>query len=1166
MTTSTSPLLYAAETWDRVYQAFEQINFTAYDYDAVKQSLLDYIKFHYPENFNDYIESSQLVAIAEMFAYIAEVLAYRVDLSVHENLMPTATRKQSILRLAKLISYTASRNLPLRGLVKITSITSSEDVRDSQGNSLANRAVKWNDANNSLWREQFFAVMNRVLTQPYGDPFKSFQIDDTVFQQYEIANLLETENDRSSFKNGVLKFKLSVEGRDLNFELVPADVDQDGIFERTPNPNAYFTALYADDGYGDSSDTTGFMMYVKEGTILKLTKVFDYALPNRAVDVDVANINDVDVWVQEVDDLGVIKNEWEAVPNVAGVNLAFNNIKNTKKFEIESLEDDKIKLIFGDGDFSEIPTGTFNIWVRQSTSGGATVPKSAVVDQTTTFSYTDRTGKQQSCTFTFSLAAALQNASESEDLEHIRAVAPSVYYTQNRMVNGQDYNSYMLKDPSILRLRAVNRTFAGQPKYLNWNDASGAYQNIKLFGDDLRVYYGISSQNIVSRASSRSLIDEVIEPALSDPGIYNLLVYAFYSSASPLNLPFIRPRTRLIEDLSQTLQEKNTIQGLLDRHYYGEPLSTVLLDSSLNPSSGLPKSVYAVVNADTDKRIYSSTTKMVTKNETTGTYTLVSTPGNVSGIQTAVTRQARFGIRFNPDRSFQSALRINPFSTNPAAIPNSDNLSAADIAQGAAQEETWTVEITDDDGTFTVHGSITGYHPAGQVGEPYTNGIIAFLIGFPPSASTTLVIGDAFIINVTRPVVTFVPAIYKKNLTGLFQIINEGSLPADAETLEYDVSVLGRSWIMIIQRVDDTFGNLAYWNITKRNFALTVESTTTKFWYNQSAVLVDPDTKKPVYDVVRLLKSNLNGDRSAPMGVDQTYQVVSDVKHADGEVNFNALTVTSTDALNIYYSGDGAPANPFEFLRFINSNDYVYFLIDDATGRLSPIPRTQYLESLAYEEGVSGNYVRKRGRDGLDFMWQHFTPSDHLIDPSVSNIIDMYLLTRGYYSQLQSYVRGLTQEPTPPTSLELRSSYRSLIEQKMISDTVVLHPGKVKLLFGPKAVPELRAKFRIVRSPDAKLTGDQIRARTLSLITQYFQIENWDFGKDFYATELCAVIHKELATEISSIVLVPEFPTNYFGDLLFIRASPDEILTSAAELQNVELIEGLDRLTLKQKL
>src|ERR1035437_7928953 len=317
---TTKNMLNAAESWEKIYTAFAQVNFTAYDYIAIKQSLLDYLKLQYPENFNDYIESSQFIALIEMFAYVAEILAYRVDMSIHENLLPTATRKQSILRLAKVISYSASRNLPLRGLVKITSISTSENLLDSQGNSLTNRTIVWNDETNSLWREQFFAVINKVLTQSYGNPFKSFQVDNTVFQQYELQNLVETISAGSVFKNGVISTTVSAGGNSLNFDIVPSDIDQNGVFERDPNPNSFFNLLYTDDGYGDSSDTTGFMMYIKQGSLIKLPYVFDKSIPNRSIDINVSNINDSDVWVQQVNQTGLVTSTWQSVPNVVGSN------------------------------------------------------------------------------------------------------------------------------------------------------------------------------------------------------------------------------------------------------------------------------------------------------------------------------------------------------------------------------------------------------------------------------------------------------------------------------------------------------------------------------------------------------------------------------------------------------------------------------------------------------------------------------------------------------------------------------------------------------------------------------------------------------------------------------------------------------------------------------
>jgi len=1166
---TTNKLLYVAETWDRVYKAFEQVNFTAYDYDSVKQSLLDYLKLNYPENFNDYIESSQLIALIELFSYVAEQHSYRVDMTAHENLMPTAQRKQSILRLAKLISYTASRNLPLRGLVKVTSVSVSEDVRDSQGNSLANRVIKWADPSNSLWREQFQLVMNRLITKSFGDPYKSMQVDDTVFQQYELSNVLEVDANATSFVNGTLPIKLNVNGAQTPFELVPSDIDENGVFERSPNPRNYFSILYGDDGFGDGSSMTGFMMFIKQGTLKKTQFAFDAPLPNRILDIAVPGVNDVDVWLQEVSEAQELLAEWDIVQNINGQNLAFNTLKSMKKYEVETLENDSIRVVFGSGDFSEIPVGFFNLWVRSSDSGGMTVSKELLMNQALTFAYTSKQGNRETCTLSVSLVSALQNSAPSEDIEHIRSAAPAVYYAQDRMVNGQDYNSYMLQDSSILRLKAVNRTFAGQPKYIEWNDASGAYQNVKVFGDDSRMYYDISQTAETSTLSSRSLIDELLEPALSDPGIYNLLVYAFYESASPLNLAYIRPRTKFIEDVEQEingfpLQEKTLIQGALDRHWYGEPDYLVSLGPDFTTGTS-PKTYYGVVNEDTDQRVYDANIQMVTV--ASNIYTPVPLPGYVSGVQEAATRQMRFGIRFKPDRSFASELVIN--SASVLTISSPDLLTSADITQGVAEEETWTIEIVDATlGTFSVFGSHSGIQSGGTVGTPYDNGLISFIIDFPPAAlSTALYIGDAFIITVIESGITFLlePTIYKKNLTGVFELIDESILSPDAETLAYDVNDEIASWVLIVQRVDDVDGNVSYWRLTRRNFQLIIESPTTKFWYNEESYIVDPDTKKRVHDLVKLLKSNLSST-GTPLGTDQAYFVVGPTRFNSGEINYNSLLISPSDVSSDYYSGDGRPAAPFQFLDFIGDSGYVYFSKNQETGDLTPIPTTVYLETLEYTNDESGIYVRKLGRDDLDFLWLHYAPNENMIDPSTSNLVDMFVLTRGYYSRMADYLRGITAlEPVPPTPFELRTSYRTLLESKMISDTVVLHPAKIKLLFGDKAVPELRAKLKLVKAPSSKLTEGQLRVKVLDIINAYFSIENWDFAQDFYGTELSAVIHKSLAPHLLSVVLVPEFPNNWFGDLLYVRSAPDEIFMSAAELKDIMVIGGIDHVTLRQK-
>lgn len=330
---------YSAESWDKVYTAFKQINFTAYDYDTVKESLIQYLQIYHPEDFNDFIESSELVMILEMFAYAAELMAYRTDAVAHENFISTAQRKQSVLRLAKLISYSAARNIPARGLVKIDSIKTDESIFDSLGNNLSNRVIVWNDPNNTNWKEQFFLVMNAVMTTKFGQPSKSAQIGDVLMQQYTFNNA------QNAFKNGVFAFSTSGSSGTVPMEVVPLDIDSNGPLERAPDLYSQFTLAYASDGRGDGSDYTGFLMFVKQGGLILTNYEITEPVANRRLTLNQPNVNDTDVWIYQVDDNGVITQKWESVPSLMDQTLAFNDMDARYKYEIETLENEDRKSV-----------------------------------------------------------------------------------------------------------------------------------------------------------------------------------------------------------------------------------------------------------------------------------------------------------------------------------------------------------------------------------------------------------------------------------------------------------------------------------------------------------------------------------------------------------------------------------------------------------------------------------------------------------------------------------------------------------------------------------------------------------------------------------------------------------------------------------------------------
>lgn len=1182
----------SCESWDKVYEAFSQVNFTSFDYKTIKQSLVDYLRIYYSEFFNDLIESSELIALLEMFAYVAEQLAYRVDMVSHENFITTAQRKQSILRLAKLISYKATRNIPVRGLVKITSINTTERIVDSRGVDLSNLTVVWNDPNNTNWKEQFLLVANRVLSTRFGQPQKSYQIGDVVMDLYTLNATTD------SFTNGVYPFS-AVTGLDTYpMEVVPADIDENGPLEREPDLNSALSVIYANDGIGDGSDYTGFLMYVKQGTLARVDYNIVDKLPNRRIEFLPDNVNHTDVWVQKVDEDGNIVERWKQIETISEQNLIFNDDRSTrKKYEVDTLENDQIAVMFGDGDFSDVPQGLFRFWMRQSANRSIVIPKNKVVNESMSFNYVSNTGNTETCSITFSLTTTLQNGAASETIEHVRQSAPSTYYAQNRMVNGQDYNTYPLKDPSILRLKAINRTFAGQPKYIDWNDASGSYENVKIFGDDLTMRYELGLNSLTTSLSGQALIDSIIEPLLNTNGVINAMLHLAATDDATKGV-VTSPRRSFIEDnraglyqsskgtyvklISGTtadgsLKEKTAMQGLIDRHWYGEPLEYV---------EGTNNQIWAKIPdpdlyPEDDSRIYAS-----------------NVPRTIDGVNKFPPGDVGSGLQPIAEQEY-FALRYHTYMTG----VGTGLISVVGLPPSSVEGEVWTIEVAADGETLNVRSSLRGTFPTGSVGATYDitpEGSSSSTPFFTVTAgSVPFVPGDAFILDTPasgNPIPrtnashgggynwTVSPTDFGCiNLNGWWEILGYSQLNAtghyaggqivDGDELLFTQSEEPHSWIIFIHKLRGPTNNVIGYEVHHRDLKLTVESPTTKFWFNEVDQLIDSDTKKRVYDNIKVLRSNMMPDGVTTLKKSQMYDVVGAVKDGDGVIDFHKLQVVPTDLMQEDSSGDLVPDRLLQFETF-SAGKYEYFTVNPfqiltnnvdialAEDAFVNVPASDFIEPA----GVYGRrqMVNNDG-EGLDFMWQHFAPYTNIIDPSPTNIIDAYVLTQGYYDSTISYLRGLTNTaPTAPTPLELRSAYGYLLNNKMMSDTVVLHPGKMRLLFGSLAEPQLRAKFKVVRKTGSTMTNERVKEELLGVINTYFEINNWDFGETFYATELIHLMHQRLPTEVASVVLVPLYSTNSFGDMFTVECGFDEILQSAAQLSDIEIVEALTPTVIRQ--
>jgi hypothetical protein len=209
-----------------------------------------------------------------------------------------------------------------------------------------------------------------------------------------------------------------------------------------------------------------------------------------------------------------------------------------------------------------------------------------------------------------------------------------------------------------------------------------------------------------------------------------------------------------------------------------------------------------------------------------------------------------------------------------------------------------------------------------------------------------------------------------------------------------------------------------------------------------------------------------------------------------------------------------------------------------------------------YKQTAGNNATRA----DLYFQYKHNVPGRSRINPTPVNIIDIYVLTSTYATDYTNYLRDLTGtvlEPDLPTSTSLETAYNDLDNYKTVSDTLVYNPAKFKPLFGTKADVNLRARFQVVKNPAVNVTDNEIKSQVISAVNRYFDVTNWDFGETFYFSELAAYLHSTLAPNISSVVIVPASNNLVFGNYFQINCEPWEIITSAATVNDVEIISSI---------
>jgi hypothetical protein len=1104
--------LLVADNWKKIYQTFQEADFTSYDFETLRKSMIDYLRIYYPEDFNDFTESSEFVALIDLIAFLGQSLAFRTDLNARENFIDTAERRDSVLKLARLVSYSPKRNIPASGFIKIEGINTTEAVYDSNGLNLRGSNVNWNDSSNDNWHEQFITILNAALStsQVVGKPGNTQTINGIRTEEYGlnlISNIL-----------GTYKFEAQVEGNKIEFEAVSAtSVGKSYVYEAAPKANSLFNILYRNDNYGNGSNNTGFFVYFKQGTLANQDFSLTDSIPNRVVSFDNGNVNNTDVWLYGLSTNGTVQNLWRAVPAVAGINVIYNKQSDRNLYQINSRAGDQIDLVFGDGSFANIPQGNFRIYYRSSNGLSYKITPDEMQNIVIPVSYVSRSGRAETLTIRASLKYTVTTAAARETSDDIRQRAPQAYYTQNRMITGEDYNIVPFTTFSnILKVKSINRTSSGISRFLDTLDTTGKYSSTNVVGTD-----GILYQNYFTRNFKT-----------------NLVSYA---------------------DISNTITQKivaDIISANEIKHLYYAKFPT-----------------YAV-NGFTWKL------STVGSNSATGYFVKNSKPAQVGGVVKDAANYIRKGavIRFD-------APTGHYFDSNNNLLPGAPSMMTDHLAVYAS-----VVEVAGD-GTNNGLGNYTsGVGPVTTNIKVPTNAIVGavypiFKNNFNSSFVTTLtkLFQDFNTFGITyNKVKQDWQVITEQNLgSGEFDLINQGSTSSTGQD---------NSWI-----IKAVFTNTAY-IIYYRGLEYVFQSAgETTFFYDDKTKVYDSKTGKVLRDQITVLKTNSQADSAAPLGYDYVWYIDKSIVDPDGFSNNDKILVTYQDQ-----NSDLIPDNPrlFEhivapavspdtklvYFQSVNGYDRFKDMISvDAAGICSKFATQQEIlsniglfisgqlfyatqEKVFYQLTASHTLIVKSdyqaiiGRQNITFQYRHNSPESRRIDPSSTNVMDLYILTATYQADYQNWIKDTSNsisKPVPPTSQELDMDFNSLNDQRSVSDTIIFNSAVFKPIFGNKAEHSLQATFKVVKNVSLSTSDNDIKSSVINAINTYFDINNWDFGETFYFSELSAYLHQALTPTISSIVIVPTNPDTSFGNLYQINAEPYEIIISAATVENVEIISSI---------
>ena len=81
------------------------INYTSRDFNTIKESLVEYAKRYYPNNFKDFNEASFGSLMLDTVAYVGDILSFYLDYQANESFLDTALEYNNVIKHSRQLGY-----------------------------------------------------------------------------------------------------------------------------------------------------------------------------------------------------------------------------------------------------------------------------------------------------------------------------------------------------------------------------------------------------------------------------------------------------------------------------------------------------------------------------------------------------------------------------------------------------------------------------------------------------------------------------------------------------------------------------------------------------------------------------------------------------------------------------------------------------------------------------------------------------------------------------------------------------------------------------------------------------------------------------------------------------------------------------------------------------